>query len=83
MARLHALPRWVLPLSTAALLLFGLIAPPQWLALGVACMLAVSAWVLWLVTLSWPLLTPPARLIRVLVVALLLGATFLRATGRL
>jgi hypothetical protein len=43
----------------------------------------VSTWVIWLVTLSWPLLTPPARLIRVLVVALLLGATFLRATGRL
>jgi hypothetical protein len=35
------------------------------------------------VTLSWPLLTTPARLIRVLVVALLLGAAFLRATGRL
>lgn len=83
MARLHAMPRWVLPLVTAGLLLFGLIAPPQWLALGVIAMAIVTLWVVWLITLSWPLLSGFAKWIRVAMIGLLVVATFLRATGRL
>jgi hypothetical protein len=46
-------------------------------------MALVTLWVIWLVTLSWPLLGGFAKWIRVAMIGLLIGATILRATGRL
>jgi len=67
---LTALPRWVPALATAVLLLAGLAVPGP---VGAACLLVVGAFLGWLVTLSWPLLRGPARLLRVLTVALVVG----------
>lgn len=67
---LTALPRWVPALATAVLLLAGLAVPGP---VGAACLLLVGAFLGWLLALSWPLLRGPARLLRVLTVALVLG----------
>lgn len=78
LVRLTGLPKWLLAVLTAGFLLGGLLAPPPWgpIMLGV-----VTVFLLWLLLLAWPRLTPSARLTRAVVVALLAGAVAARATG--
>jgi len=61
----------VVPLVSVLLLLGGLALP---VAAGVPCLLLLAAFVSWLTYLSWPAIVGPARLVRVLTLALLLGA---------
>ena len=68
---LHRLPRVVPFLLVAALLLAGL--GLMGLAGGVL-LLVLAALLALLLTLSWPALPPPARLLRVATVALVVGA---------
>lgn len=79
--RLHGTPRWAFPLLTAALLLGGLLVPTPWLA---ALLLALLMLLLaWLVALSWPLLSPTARIMRLLVLGGLGMVAYGRASGRM
>lgn len=70
-------PKAVPPLVAAALLLCGLFLPP---AAGLPLLLVLLLVLAWLAYLSWPVLAPPARVLRVAVLVLLavLGATRLR-----
>jgi len=63
---LHQLPVWVVPLVLAALFIAGL-AVPGWI--GGAALVLVAAFLGWLAVVSWPRLTPGARLLRVAAVA--------------
>lgn len=79
--RLHGLPRWLFPLLTAVLLVGGLMVPNAAIA---AVLLSLLALLLgWLIALSWPLLSPLARLMRL---AVLVGLGFVivnRLQGRM
>lgn len=75
--RLHSMPKFLVPALLLGLFLVGLFAPP---AFAIA-LLVVAAFVTWLLMLSWPALTTSARIIRVLVVAVLVAGAFFRLTG--
>jgi hypothetical protein len=70
LAYLHYLPRWLPPVATAALFVAGL-AIRGWV--GAALLLIVAAFVGWLGVLSWPALSPPARLVRLAAPAALIA----------
>jgi len=65
---LQQLPRWLPPVVIAALFIAGL-AVPGWA--GAALLLVVAAFVAWLSILSWPVLPPRSRLLRLAVPAVL------------
>ena len=67
---LHGLPRALPGLVVIALVAGGLLAPAPWNGL---VMLVVAALLVWLVFLSWPAIRPPAKVIRVVVIALVIG----------
>lgn len=79
--KIHSWPRFVFPLLLASVLLGGLFSTTPLLS-GV--LLAIVALVLlWLVALSWPLLTGGQRLIRSLLVLALIFYTVARFNGSL
>lgn len=79
--RLHGLPRWLFPVFTAALLVGGLMVPN---AIAAAALLAfLSLILLWLIAMSWPVLKPLPRLMRVLVFGALVMVTVQRARGHM
>ncbi len=79
--KIHSWPRFVFPLLLASALLGGLfVTSPviSGLLLGL-----VGLTLLWLVALSWPLLTNSQRLIRSLLIVVLLFYTAARVNGSL
>ena len=77
---LSRLPRWVFPVVLAAILLTGMLIPSPVIG-GILLSLIVIA-LGWLVALSWPLLSVPSRLLRLLVVGGLLLVVFGKFSGR-
>ena len=75
-AYLHQLPRWLLPMVTAALLVLGL-AVPGWP--GAVALVLVAAFLSWLAALSWPALPSRSRLLRVATIGCLLAVAVLQA----
>jgi hypothetical protein len=76
---LKSLPTWLVPVLLAVVMVAGLMIPTPWAGL----LLLIPAFFLtWLLVLSWPLLSTSGRLLRVLVIAVLLGATWFRVTGQ-
>lgn len=67
---LHQMPRWILPLLIAALMLAGLVVPGP---MGALALTLVAAFLGWLAYLSWPSLTAGKRTIRVLTTVVLLA----------
>jgi hypothetical protein len=78
LAWLATRPRWIPFLLVLALLVGGLFAPP---ALGVPLLAVLLLLLGWLTFLSWPRLTPGARLARLGVLALVVVAVVERALG--
>jgi hypothetical protein len=74
---MNGLPRWLVPVVLAILLVAGLaISGP----LGAILLLVLAVFLAWLVFLSWPALPATTRIIRVVIVVGLLGITVLQAT---
>lgn len=67
-AYLRGLPRWVPAAVVAVIFLTGLAMPGP---AGAAALLAVAALLCWLLVLSWPVLAPAGRALRVLALVLL------------
>ena len=82
MARLTAMPRWLLIIGLGSSLLLGLVLAGSWRWLGAAFLLLVAAFLGWLLALSWPLLTGGRRLMRLLVVAALIGLAYFKVVGQ-
>lgn len=79
--RLHGMPRWLFPFVTGILLVGGLmVANPVIAAIFLSLLLLM---LLWLIALSWPLLSPVARLMRGAVLLSLLMVIIARAQGRM
>jgi hypothetical protein len=78
--RLSRLPKLLVPAVVLAMTVAGLAAPP---VVAVPCLLLVAAFLAWLGAMSWPVLDPFGRLMRVLTVTLLVGAAVARGAGAL
>ncbi len=76
---LVALPRPVPFVATLIFLLSALLLPRPWAALGPALVLVMSSWLL---TLSWPRLTPPTRLGRLAILSILIAICLVQALGK-
>ena len=79
--RLHGMPRWLFPFITGVLLVGGLMVNNAVLAVVFLGLLLLM--LLWLVALSWPLLSPVARLMRGAVILSLGMVMVARAQGRM
>ncbi len=76
---LHQLPVWVLPVLLVVFLAIGVSVGG---VIGAIALAVVAAVLLWLATVSWPRLSLPSRLIRVLTIAVVLGVAVLRLLNR-
>ena len=76
---MNRMPRAVVIIGIAALLVAGMLTPPM---IGFVLLLILALFLAWLLALSWPGLDGGSRAMRVVTVALVLGAAFLRMTGR-
>lgn len=79
--RLHGMPRWLFPFFTGMLLVGGLLVANAVIAAALLGLLLLL--LIWLVALSWPLLSGAARLMRGAVLFGLLLVMISRAQGRL
>lgn len=79
---IHSMPRWVLPVTLAAALFFGLLLDGSWAWLGAILLGIIAVFLAWLLALSWPLLSASSRVIRVVVVFAVAGLAILKALGR-
>ena len=70
--RIHGLPKFLVPGLIAILMLLGLFLPAPYSGISLTI---VSAFIGWLMYLSWPLLDSKSRLIRLLVFLILIAAT--------
>jgi hypothetical protein len=78
LTRLHAMPRWTVPVATVVLVFVGLYAGP---VLGGICLLVVAAFLGWLAYLAWPQMGGGGRVSRCLVLGVLAGFAVARLTG--
>ncbi len=76
---LHHLPVWVLPVLLVVFLAIGVSVGG---VIGAIALAVVAAVLLWLAAVSWPRLSLPSRLIRVLTIAVVLGVAVLRLLNR-
>ncbi|MHC8497046.1 MAG: DUF6703 family protein [Actinomycetes bacterium] len=83
MRTLTRLPRWLLLVLTGLFLLLGLIQTGDLLWLGVVFLSIVTIFFAWLLALSWPVVGVSGRILRLLVVAALVGITILKSQGQL
>ena len=79
---LSRLPRWLVVILPAVLLLLGLIQTGSLAWLGGVLLLIVFLMLTWLTALSWPVISPGSRAMRSLVLAAFLGITILKFAGR-
>jgi hypothetical protein len=75
-------PKWAVVVGMALLLFAGLVMPAPLGWLGAILLVIVASFLGWLLALSWPILGFAARVLRVIVVAALLGIAVLKAMGR-
>lgn len=75
---MNSLPGWVVPVLLAVLLVAGLALPFAWAGL---LLLVPTVFLGWLLLLSWPVIKPGGRLLRLIAVMVLLGAAVFRLMG--
>lgn len=80
LVRLTNMPKWLLGVLTAGVLLGGLLAPAPWSPLLLSIVVLFLAWLL---VLAWPRLEPSARTIRTAVTGALVALIIARAVGAL
>ena len=76
---LHSLPRLVVPITMLALMLIGTTIKSP---LGGLFLLPIALFVLWLIYLAWPTLTPRQQMMRVLVIVIVWSVMILRLLGK-
>jgi energy-coupling factor transporter transmembrane protein EcfT len=69
--RLHAAPRWLLAVALAAFLVVGLLVEGP---IGATLLFVLALFLGWLAAIGWRLLSPGARAVRLLIVALVVAA---------
>jgi cation transport ATPase len=79
---LQRVPRWLVVIAMALALFFGLIQSGSLAWLGGILLLVVALFLGWLLALAWPILSPAARGIRLIVVAATVGLALLKFADR-
>ena len=82
LTRLTRLPKWFLVVLLSVLLVLGMIQTGSLAWLGALLLGILTLFFLWLLVLSWPAIPASGRMLRVIVVVALAGATVLKAMGR-
>lgn len=82
LTRLHRMPRWIIVVAPAALLLGGLLLRDSWAWLGGILLTVVWVFLAWLTALSWPALSPGSRMVRGLIVVAFGAIVVLKFLGR-
>jgi len=72
---MSALPGWLVPVLLLAIAVIGLVVGGP---VGFALLLVIALFLGWLAALSWPVLPPRTRLLRVLVPLAVLAAAILQ-----
>ena len=80
--RLNRLPKFVIIVTPGVLLFLGLVLTGALAWIGGVLMLVVAGMLAWLTALSWPVIPLRSRIIRVIVVAVVIGFAALKFTGR-
>lgn len=62
---LHRMPRWLIPVIMAVLMLLGLFITAAWAGIFIV---AIAVFLAWLLMLSWPVILPSSRAFRVIVI---------------
>ena len=83
LTRLTGMPKWLVVVLLAVLLVLGMIQTGSLAWLGALILGFLTLFFLWLLVLSWPAIPPSGRMLRGIVVVALAGATVLKALGRL
>ena len=78
---LSQLPRWVFPAVMAILLIAGLMVPIGWVG-GLLLVILIIV-LIWLTSLSWPLLTVSGRLLRIITILAAGAVAFAPFAGKL
>lgn len=76
---MNRLPKALVVVGLAAFLVGGLLAPS---AIGAVLLSILGLFLAWLIALSWPILPPASRAMRLLTVGLVFAAAWLRVSGR-
>ena len=79
---LNRLPRWLVVVVLAAMLVTGLVLTGDFAWIGGILLLIITGFLFWLLVLAWPVLPTSARLIRLVVVGGALGVSVLKLLGR-
>ncbi len=79
LARFARAPKWAVLLLLVSLMVGGLTLPAY---LGAAMLLTLTLFLAWITALAWPALSPGGKAMRSLVVGIMLGAIYFKATGR-
>lgn len=70
LVRIHAWPRWIVPVATVLLVVVGALAP---LPVALPALVIVFCFVAWIGYLSWPAVPPSGRLLRVIMLVLIVA----------
>ena len=81
--QLRRVPRWLMVVLPGVLLFAGLVMPASLAWLGGVLLALVGVFLGWLLLLSWPVLGPSSRLLRLIVIVAVLGIAWFKALGRL
>jgi len=79
---MQRVPSWLVVILMATCLFLGLSHSGSLAWLGGILLLVVAIFLGWLVTLSWPVISPGSRILRVVVVAAIVGIAILKFLGR-
>lgn len=83
LTRLSALPKWLIVVVMASLLVLGMVQTGSLAWLGALILGLLALFFLWLLLLSWPVVPWSGRIMRLVVVVALAGVAYLKATGRI
>lgn len=76
---LSRVPKPLIVIGLAALLVAGMMLPVPW---GPLCLVIIGLFLGWLLALSWPVIPGASRVLRLGTVLLVFLAAYLRANGR-
>ena len=79
LTRFARAPKWAVLLLLVSLMVGGLTLPTY---LGAAMLLTLTLFLAWITALAWPALSPGGKAMRSLVVGIMVGAVYFKATGR-
>ncbi len=80
LARMQRLPNFVVPMALAVMLFLGLALPWNWAGI---LLVLIGVFLAWLTALSWPVISPASRALRVVANLAVVGLGVMRLTGRL